>query len=71
MKYEDYLVQCPYYIHEVERTVCCEGLNGGSQVCMQFMRGAGKRRHKRIFCRNKWKECPWAQTQNRIYDYTP
>ena len=71
MKSDDYLVQCPYYVRDKEHTLSCEGFHGGMQIRMVFHSGNSKRVYKQRFCRNQWANCPWAQTQNRRYGYTP
>lgn len=71
MKTDDYLTRCPYYRCDRQKAVGCEGLCSGMLVYMSFGAGSSKRRYKNRYCRSKWTACPWAQTQNRRYDYQP
>ena len=68
---QDYLARCPYYVYERGRSVCCEGLCEGMLVSMSFAVSGAKRKHKWRYCRSQWAACPWAQAQNRRYNYCP
>lgn len=71
MKFNDYLVVCPYYVLDREGAVCCEGFHNDMQIRMNFSRRGSKYAHKKAFCRSKWAACPLAQLQNQRYDYVP
>lgn len=53
---------CPYYRDEKNLSISCE------DTFRRFRWPAQKKRHMDTFCDKDWKDCPYAQDLNRLYE---
>ena len=68
MKYvEDAFVNCPFYHKENANSIYCEGLVENSTNITYL--GAGKKRHKEIYCRENYYKCPLHKTLMGKYEF--
>ena len=69
-KYEDHLVQCPYYKTNNSQVLYCEGLEDGMAIHMAFASHGQLIDYKSRYCRRScWSQCPLAATLNRKWGY--
>jgi len=70
-KYEDHLIQCPYYKTNTSQVLYCEGFEDGMAVHLAFSTHTQLLDYKGRFCRRKcYLECPLAKILNQKYGYT-
>lgn len=69
-KYEDHLVQCPYYKTNNSQVLYCEGLEDGMAIHMAFASHGQLIDYKSRYCRRRcWSQCPLAAMLNRKWGY--
>lgn len=66
---ENVFVQCPYYKHEQQSVIYCEGVEDNSSIHMAFASKTQKKEYEKRFCQNCWQDCLIACAQNIKWDY--
>lgn len=69
-KFEDHLVQCPYYKTNNSQVLYCEGLEDGMAIHMAFASHGQLIDYKSRYCRRScWSQCFLATVLNRKWGY--
>ena len=55
-------ILCPYYKRERKKSITCE------DTVRRYSDKAEKRRMIKSYCSSRWKDCPYADALNRIYE---
>lgn len=55
-------IKCPYYKRERKKSITCE------DTVRRYSDKTEKKKIIKTFCSSRWKECPYADALNRIYD---
>lgn len=66
---ENVFVRCPYYKHERQSVICCEGPTKNSSIHMAFASTAQRKEYEKQFCQKCWADCLIASAHNKKWNY--
>lgn len=67
-RYEDVDAQCPYYLASGKKTITCEGITDVCTNTSTFISQEEKRKHRAIFCDNKYTFCEIYNMLEKKYE---
>lgn len=68
-KYADEDVVCPFYKHQEQYKICCEGIQQNSSITLSFALPIERKQHCREYCNSMkdYPRCPIAKMLNAKY----